>query len=146
MIPVAPCDIVPVLNPTYPRVVCVVKPADFTVFTNEGNPLVIDIPVDPVPTETGMDLHPTASVVAAKNTCEAVLERNYRAVEILFDEGIASRNITGFLPERHTTSVTSSGLSSQGMLDNLLPLIICSLSINITSKNVLVYFPHYYFF
>ena len=81
MVPVAPGDVIPVLDTHDPGVVTIDKLADLGVVGDELERLRVDLPVEAVVGKASVQLHPPSPIVAAEHAGKAAFERHHGAVE-----------------------------------------------------------------
>ena len=81
MIAVAPGNPVTILNPSYTRIIFILRLNHIRIACLELYRFVIDIPIDAVLTETGKDIHLHCLVVTTEYSGKSIFKRHYGTIK-----------------------------------------------------------------
>ena len=81
VITIAPGNPIAVVDPSYARVVLILRFDHLGITSFEHDRFVVDVPVNTILAETGKDIHLHGFVIATENASEAVFKRYYGTIE-----------------------------------------------------------------
>src|SRR5574344_1678516 len=81
IISIAPGNPISILYPCYTRVVLVFRLNHISISAFKNDRVMFYLPIYPVFTESGKDIHLNCFIIAAENTCKTFLEFNYSTIK-----------------------------------------------------------------